>query len=206
MTNGTQHERADQDDDKDLTVPPMEQDELAVLLVSIFGKAPGVWDDGVERTAARVIRFWKEYAGRGNVIDFAFTTFPAHSNQLVICRDIEFSSLCAHHLLPFYGMAHIGYVPNKLQVGLSKIPRLVDFWATRPQVQEQLTEQIAGSLKDALEAMGVAVVIEARHTCMACRGIRTHNGLMVTSNMRGVFLTAEAARQEFLTLIGRRGL
>lgn len=195
-----------EDVDEGAVLPPMPHDQsmLQHVLTNVFGNT--VWDDGVENTAARVLRFWREYANRGEDVDFKMTTFEAHGNQLVICKDIEFSSLCAHHLLPFYGRAHVGYVPNKLQVGLSKIPRLVDFWANRPQVQEKLTDQIASSLKDTLEAMGVAVVVEARHTCMACRGVRKHNGVMTTSNMRGVFLTAEAARLEFLTLIGRSGV
>jgi GTP cyclohydrolase I len=124
----------------------------------------------------------------------------------VVVKEIEFSSVCAHHLLPFYGSAHVAYIPNKLAVGLSKIPRLVDYWASRPQLQERLTDQIAHDLKRRLEAHGVAVVIEARHTCMACRGVRKHNGAMVTSSMLGVFLTASEARQEFLSLISREGV
>lgn len=197
-------EDADVDDDIPVEPMPNEQRVLTELLADVFGM--DVWDDGVHKTAARVLRFWREYCGRGEAIDFPITSFPAHGNQLVICKDIDFSSLCAHHLLPFYGKAHVGYIPNKLQVGISKIPRLVDFWAQRPQVQERLTEEIASSLKHTIDAMGVAVVIEARHTCMACRGVRKHNGLMITSNMRGVFLTAEAARSEFMRLIDRGAL
>jgi GTP cyclohydrolase IA len=160
------------------------------------------WDDGVDATAMRVVRYLKEYVPQDK-IDFNFTTFDAVANQLVIVKDIEFSSICAHHLLPFYGVAHIGYLPNKKMVGLSKIPRLVDHFAHRPCTQEAMTADIAGFLKHELEAFGVAVVVEARHTCMACRGVRKHNGAMITSEMRGVFLTASEARQEFLELIGR---
>jgi len=199
------------------TVAPTHKDPVQNALVyalrETFGVDNNVWDDGIEKTAARVIRYWQEFTAHPTPtdikdvqFDFPFTAFPAHSNQLVTCCDIEFASLCAHHLLPFYGLAHIGYVPHKLQVGLSKLPRLVDFWARRPQVQEKLTEQIASSLKDKIDAMGVAVVIEARHTCMACRGVRKHTGIMRTSNMKGVFLTAPAARSEFLTMIGRPSL
>lgn len=162
-----------------------------------------VWDDSVEKTALRVIKFWKEFQPKRE-LDFDMTTFPAPANNLVICKDIEFSSLCAHHLLPFYGKAHVGYIPNKLAVGLSKIPRLVDFYAKRPQMQERLTEQVARHLKSVLEAHGVMVVVEARHTCMACRGVRKHNGVMVTSSALGVFITASEARSEFLSLIDRR--
>lgn len=206
------------DNDDDIETKPVAkmdpvQNALSFVLREVFGDAQGMWDDGLEKTAARVIRSWGEYAMQpaselddGPQFDFPFTTFPAHGNQLVVCKDIEFSSLCAHHLLPFYGLAHIGYIPHKLQVGLSKLPRLVDFWARRPQVQERLTEQIADSLKQTVDAMGVAVVIEARHTCMACRGVRKHNGIMLTSNMKGVFLTASAARGEFMQMIERERL
>jgi GTP cyclohydrolase I len=122
---------------------------------------------------------------------------------LIMCTDIDFASVCGHHLLPFYGKAHVGYIPNKLMVGLSKIPRTVDWLAHRPQNQERLTQQIASFMKENLEAMGVAVVIEARHTCMACRGVRKYSGVMRTSEMRGVFLTSGEARNEFLSMINR---
>jgi GTP cyclohydrolase I len=172
--------------------------DLTRVIREIFGD--NVWDDSVENTADRVIRYWLEYAPEDE-FDHNFTTFPATANQLIVVKDIEFSSICAHHLLPFYGKVHVGYVPNELMVGLSKIPRLVDHWAKRPSTQEALTARIASDLKHRLSAMGVAVVIESRHTCMACRGVRKHNGAMVTSEMRGIFLTAEAARMEFLNLI-----
>jgi GTP cyclohydrolase IA len=162
------------------------------------------WDDSVELTAARIVRYLAEYTPEpNNTLAFTFTMFPAVANQLVVVKDIEFSSICAHHLLPFYGVAHVGYLPNKKMVGLSKIPRLVDHFAKRPNTQEALTANIAEYMKRTLEAFGVAVVIEARHTCMACRGVRKHNGAMITSEMRGVFLTASEARQEFLELIKR---
>lgn len=183
-----------------------QQERLAALLHEMFGS--DIWDDSSADTARRVLSFWKEYQPKTE-LDFNFTTFLAESpagkkiNQLIIAKDIEFSSLCAHHLLPFYGNAHVGYIPNKLMAGLSKIPRMVDFWATRPCTQEALTANIASDLKNRLEAMGVAVVIESRHTCMACRGVRKHNGAMITSEMRGIFLTADAARLEFLNMIGR---
>jgi GTP cyclohydrolase I len=180
--------------------PPSFELALTKAFQELFGNE--VWDDSAAHTARRVIRFWREFEPQQD-FDFTFTTFPATANQLIVVRDIEFSSLCAHHLLPYYGKAHVGYIPNKLMVGLSKIPRLVDFWARRPSVQESLTANVASDLKHRLGAMGVAVVIEARHTCMACRGVRKHNGAMVTSEMRGIFLTAGEARREFLELIGR---
>jgi GTP cyclohydrolase I len=173
---------------------------LERIFQEIFGD--DVWDDSVVRTAERVLKMWEEFAPADEP-DFAVTTFPTKVNQMISVTDIEFSSVCSHHLLPYMGRAHVGYVPNKLAIGLSKIPRLVDFWAKRPSSQEVLTANIAHDLKDRLEAMGVAVVIEARHTCMACRGVRKHNGSMVTSEMRGVFMSSSPARAEFLELIGR---
>lgn len=179
--------------------------QLEDILIDIFGDE--IWDDSAMKTAARMLDYWMEYKPVPlEHMPFEFTTFKADVNQLIAVTDIEFSSICMHHLLPYYGKAHVGYVPNELMVGLSKIPRLVDFWARRPSVQELLTRNIARDLKNRLVAMGVAVVIEARHTCMACRGVRKHNGVMVTSEMRGIFLTAAAARSEFLTLIGRESL
>ena len=176
---------------------------MSSLIKQAFGEDG--WDDSIEKTAERVLRFWMEYKPEDEY-PFQFTTFPATQNQLIAVTDIEFSSLCAHHLLPYYGKAHVGYIPNAQMIGLSKIPRLVDHWAKRPSVQENLTANIAKELKSSLQAHGVAVVIEARHTCMACRGVRKHNGTMVTSEMRGVFLTAGGAKSEFLTLIGRSGI
>lgn len=173
-------------------------DELTSLLSKIFGDE--VWDDSAADTSRRVLKYWNEFAPKKE-IDFDFTVFPATANQMIVVKDIEFSSMCAHHLLPFYGVAHVGYLPNKYMVGLSKIPRLVNYWATRPCTQEALTAYIAHDLKDRLQAMGVAVIIQSRHTCMACRGVRSHNATMITNEMRGVFLTAPAARQEFLDSI-----
>lgn len=175
-------------------------DMLSMILRDMFPS--DIWDDSAERTANRVINAWAEYNPREE-LDFEFTTFAAEKGQMIIATDIEFSSLCAHHLLPFVGKAHVGYIPNKLQVGLSKIPRLVDHWAKRPQVQERLGAQLGFDLRKRLEPMGVMVVLEARHSCMACRGVRKHNGKMVTSLCLGVFLTNPAARDEFFNLINR---
>lgn len=173
--------------------------ELVELLKYQFGE--DVWDDSVQETARRVLAFWDEYTPRE--MDFNPTVFDAGElgAQLIVCKDIEFSSVCSHHLLPFYGKAHVGYIPHELMIGLSKIPRIVDHFARRPQVQERLTHDIASYLKHLTHAKGVAVVVEARHTCMACRGVRKHNGVMVTSDVMGIFLTAPAAREEFMSLI-----
>lgn len=179
--------------------PRMDVSMLTNLLIKIFGQ--DVWDDSAERTADRWLRAMAEFRPETK-IDFKFTTFKAEVNQLIVVRNIEFASLCAHHLFPFQGRVHVGYLPNRLQVGLSKIPRLVHHFAKRPTVQETLTAQIATYLKDKLEAQGVAVIIEAQHTCMSCRGIREHNAEMITSEMKGTFLTSSAARSEFLRAVG----
>jgi GTP cyclohydrolase I len=179
---------------------------MTFLLKEIFGAESGedgVWDDGAEQTAERWIRAMAEFSPADD-IKFKFTTFPAQVNQLIVVTDIEFSSLCAHHLFPFVGKAHVGYLPNRLQVGLSKIPRLVHHFATRPTTQERLTESIAHYLKHELQALGTAVITEATHTCMSARGVREHNGVMRCSEMRGVFMSSATARQEFLSMtVGR---
>lgn len=176
----------------------MNEGNLADLLQHIFGN--DVWDDSAEETAERVLRYWREYSPQTQM-DFKLTTFPTKVNQLIVVNNIEFSSMCAHHLLPFWGIAHVGYIPNQFAIGLSKVPRIVDHFAKRPQIQERLTAEIATFLKRRLHPQGVAVIMIAKHTCMACRGVRKHNGHMTTSEMRGVFLTASSARSEFLQLI-----
>jgi GTP cyclohydrolase I len=121
---------------------------------------------------------------------------------MVVARDIEFASMCEHHFLPFVGVAHIGYLPRGRIVGISKLARVTEILARRPQVQERLTTQIADTLVEALEPMGVAVIIEAEHTCMTIRGVRKPGSRIVTSVNRGVFREDARTRAEFLTLIG----
>ncbi len=130
--------------------------------------------------------------------------FPIEYDEMVIVKDIDFFSLCEHHLLPFFGRCHVGYLPNKRVVGLSKIPRVVDTFSRRLQVQERLTVQIAETLQSKLNAHGVAVVMEARHLCMMMRGVEKQNTIAVTSEMLGVFRDQQQTREEFLRLI-RRG-
>jgi GTP cyclohydrolase IA len=120
---------------------------------------------------------------------------------MVIVKDIDFFSMCEHHLLPFFGRCHVGYMPNKKVVGLSKIPRLVDAFSRRLQVQERLTVEIAETLQSKLKAHGVAVVMEARHLCMMMRGVEKQNTVAVTSSMLGVFRNQLQTREEFLKLI-----
>ena len=130
--------------------------------------------------------------------------FEVEYDEMVIVKDIEFFSMCEHHLLPFFGKAHIAYVPNGKVIGLSKVPRVVDVFARRLQVQERLTTQIADAISDAIDPQGVAVILEAQHLCMMMRGVEKQHSATVTSAMRGVFKTQLQTRNEFLSLV-RRG-
>lgn len=127
--------------------------------------------------------------------------FSTTNNEMVIVRDIELYSMCEHHILPFFGRAHVGYIPDGKVIGLSKIPRVVDFFARRLQIQEQLTKQIGDCIQQITDAKGVAVVIEARHMCSMMRGVQKQNSSMTTSMMEGRFRDDPRTRQEFLTLI-----
>ena len=120
---------------------------------------------------------------------------------MVVVKDIEFYSMCEHHLLPFFGHAHIAYIPNGKIIGLSKIPRMVDMFARRLQVQERMTQEIANSLNDALNPRGVAIIIEAQHMCMQMRGVEKKKSYMSTSSMLGIFRTDNKTRKEFLDII-----
>ena len=131
--------------------------------------------------------------------------FHEDYDDMVVVKDIEFYSQCEHHLLPFFGKAHVAYIPNGKIVGLSKIPRLVDMFSRRLQVQERLTTQIAEALEEALQPKGVAVVLEGAHTCMRMRGVQKQESSMVTSHVMGVFRTDRATRQEFMALVKGSG-
>jgi GTP cyclohydrolase I len=131
--------------------------------------------------------------------------FDVDYDEMVIVKDIEFFSLCEHHLLPFFGKAHIAYLPKGKVVGLSKLPRVVDVFARRLQVQERLTTEIADAISDAIHPQGVAVILEAQHLCMMMRGVEKQHSATVTSAMRGVFKTQLQTRNEFLSLVRRNG-
>jgi GTP cyclohydrolase IA len=165
--------------------------------------------DGLRDTPSRVARALAEqFAGLGQQPEDVLTTvFDADHDEMVLVRDIELYSTCEHHLTPFFGYAHVGYIPNeKGQItGLSKLARLVDVYARRPQVQERMTSQIADALMNVLEPRGVIVVIEAEHLCMSMRGVRKPGAKTVTSAVRGIFLDSDRTRAEAMSLLlGRR--
>jgi GTP cyclohydrolase I len=165
--------------------------------------------DGLRDTPARVARAYAEqFAGMGQQPEDVLTTvFDADHDEMVLVRDIEMYSTCEHHLTPFFGFAHVGYIPNeKGQItGLSKLARLVDVYARRPQVQERMTSQIADALMGVVEPRGVIVVIEAEHLCMSMRGVRKPGAKTVTSAVRGIFLDSDRTRAEAMSLLlGRR--
>ena len=130
--------------------------------------------------------------------------FEEEYDQMIIVRDIEFYSLCEHHILPFFGKCHVGYIPNGRVIGLSKIPRLVDIFSRRLQVQERLTEQIADSIIELLEPLGAGVIMEAQHTCMSMRGVQKQDSYMVTNSMKGIFRKQFEPRKEFLSMISTK--
>ena len=131
--------------------------------------------------------------------------FTVDYSEMVIVKDIDFFSMCEHHLLPFFGKCHVAYIPNTKVIGLSKIPRLVDVFSRRLQIQERLTSQIAGTIQEKISPLGVAVVMEATHLCMAMRGVEKQNSVAVTSAMLGAFRNSARTRMEFLELIRHRG-
>jgi GTP cyclohydrolase IA len=161
--------------------------------------------DGLRDTPARVARAYAEqFAGIGmRPADVLTTVFDADHDEMVLVKDIEVYSTCEHHLVPFFGRAHLGYIPNeKGQItGLSKLARLVDLYARRPQVQERMTSQIADALMSTLEPRGVVVIIEAEHLCMSMRGVRKPGAKTVTSAVRGCFLSSKSTRAEAMSLL-----
>lgn len=160
--------------------------------------------EGLIKTPHRVSKSWKFLIGGYNqtieqVVNDAI--FTVDNQDMIIVKDINYYSLCEHHLLPFMGKVHVGYIPDGKVLGLSKIPRIVDIYARRLQLQEQLTHQIAQSITEFLNPKGVGVVIEGEHMCMRMRGVQKQNASMQTSSMTGVFRKEEKTREEFLNLI-----
>lgn len=178
------------------------------MLLMIEPEQQGQLREGLQDTPSRVVKSWMELYG-GYALDpkkILGTTFKQEgysvaADELVLLKNIELFSTCEHHMLPFTGRVHIAYIPRERVVGLSKLARLVECFARRLQIQEKLTNQIAQSLVDVLDPIGVAVVIEAKHFCMCARGVGKQNSSMITSALRGVFKDKPEARQEFLDLI-----
>jgi len=163
--------------------------------------------EGLDKTPERVekaLRFLTQGYGQDPVAILRKALFTVSYDEMVIIKDIDVYSLCEHHLLPFFGRAHVAYLPKGKVVGLSKIPRLVDVFARRLQVQERLTVQIAEAIEEAIKPRGVGVVIEAMHFCMIMRGVEKQNSVAVTSCMRGDFQTQLPTREEFLSLIKKK--
>ena len=171
-------------------------------LLEILGEDPS--REGLINTPKRVAKAW-DFLTKGykeNLDDLINNAiFEGESKDMVIVKNIEFYSLCEHHMIPFYGKAHIGYIPNGKIIGLSKLARITDLFSQRLQVQERLTNQIAQCLQDVLNPRGVAVVLEGKHFCMLSRGVQKQNSIATSSSMLGIFREKESTRNEFLKLI-----
>ena len=174
-------------------------------IIETLGLDPS--DPNLHETPERVGRMYLEmFHGLSEGAEPKVTVFPNEEKYtaMVMEKDIPFYSMCSHHFVPFYGHAHVAYIPNERIVGLSKMPRIVEFYACRPQLQERLTEQVVTFLVDKLQPKGAMVVIEARHLCVEMRGVKKPGALTVTSAIRGIFFN-RPVREEFLDLLNRRG-
>ena len=186
----------------------MNDDTLQGLVTSILkeiGEDPG--RDGLDRTPRRVasaLRFLTQGYEQDPVAVLNNALFDVSYDEMVLVKDIDFYSLCEHHLIPFFGRVHVGYIPNGKVVGLSKLPRIVEIYARRLQVQERFTMQLAETLEQVLAPRGVGVVVEAIHLCMMMRGVEKQNAFAITSSLRGVFQSDSKTRSEFMELIRHR--
>ena len=183
------------------TADSLEGERAVEVLLRVIGDDPD--RDGLRDTPSRVVKALLEMtAGYGeSPAEILSTTFAEHSDELIILRGIDFHSVCEHHLLPFQGVAHVGYLPGKV-VGISKLARLVHCFARRLQIQERMTRQVAEAVETHLEARGVGMVIAAHHLCMGCRGVRLPSTQLVTSSMLGTLRSNADTRSEFLRLCG----
>ena len=178
--------------------------ELIERFIVLVGEDPG--REGLIKTPDRVEKAFRFLTkGYRQDVDHVLNDalFPIKYDEMVIVKDIIFFSLCEHHLLPFFGKCHVAYLPDKKVIGLSKLPRLVEVFSRRLQVQERLTCQIAETIQEKIKPQGTAVVMEAQHLCMMMRGVEKQNATAVTSSMLGVFRTRRETREEFLSLINR---
>ena len=173
-------------------------------IIEAIGEDPS--REGLVDTPARVARMYEElFSGLDrDPVEVLSTGFDEGLEELVVLKDIPFFSICEHHLLPFFGVAHIGYVPSGRLLGASKLARALDILAHRPQVQERLTSQLVDAISSAVQPKGVAAVLDAEHLCMSLRGANKHDSKLVTSVSRGILKTRHAARQEFLRLVPDR--
>lgn len=191
--------------DKELTPGEQSIAKSVFNILEMIGEDP--LRQGLLKTPERVAKAYSEIT-QGYNLDAAeilrSAMFDEDYSQMVLVKDIELYSLCEHHLLPFFGKAHIAYIPNGKIVGLSKIPRVVDVFSRRLQVQERLTIDIRDCIQQTLEPLGVAVVIEAQHLCMQMRGVSKQNSVTTTSAFSGEFLHNDKSRKEFISLIGAR--
>ena len=177
--------------------------DLTKLLLREIGEDPN--REGLIKTPSRVSKAWGFFSrGYNQDVDEIINNaiFNEDAKDMVVVRDVEFFSLCEHHLIPFFGKAHVAYIPNGKVVGLSKIPRIIDMFSRRLQVQERLTRQIAETIQDVLEPIGVAVIMEGQHMCMQMRGVEKQNSLTTTSSMLGKFRQSDRTRAEFLSILG----
>jgi GTP cyclohydrolase I len=188
--------------DRRVNLPRIEKAVHEIL--AAIGEDPA--RPGLRDTPARVARMYEElFAGlHEDPEQHLETTFDENHHEMVVLRDIPFNSMCEHHLMPFEGKAHIAYIPGGQIVGLSKLARIVDSYARRPQVQERLTSQVADLLAAKVHVLGCAVIIEAVHTCMTCRGVKKPGSVMVTSALRGTLHSNPSTRAEALTLLRGR--
>ena len=180
-------------------------EEITKQLLEEIGEDPN--REGLIKTPNRVSKAWEFFSkGYKENLDIIINgaIFEEDARDMVIVRDIEFFSLCEHHLIPFFGKAHVGYIPNGKVIGLSKIPRIIDMFARRLQVQERLTHQIADAINSVLNPKGVSVVMEGRHMCMQMRGVEKQNSFTSTSAMSGQFRKSAETRSGFLSIINRR--
>ncbi|WP_462137797.1 GTP cyclohydrolase I FolE, partial [Candidatus Mycalebacterium sp.] len=165
--------------------------------------------EGLEDTPGRIERMLTEITvgyGQDPLEIAQKAVYEIDYDEMVVVKDVEFYSMCEHHMLPFFGRCHVAYIPNKKIIGLSKIPRIIEVFSRRLQVQERLTVQIADLLKEALSPKGVGVVMKGYHLCMAMRGVEKSRANMITSSMNGLFRKDERSRAEFLNLIGENGI
>ena len=177
-------------------------EETIIQILRHLGEDPE--REGLKDTPRRVVKSWKElYAGYGVDPASILTVFKdVHGyDQIVICKNIEMYSTCEHHLLPFFGKAHVAYLPDKKVIGISKLARLVDIYARRLQIQERIGEQVTTALMEYLQPKAAACIIEARHTCMCMRGVNKQSSTMITSSVKGEFLTDSAMRSELMELL-----